>query len=322
VSALPLLEVDDLSVEFRTREGVVQALDRIGFTVDKGQTVGLVGESGSGKSVTALALMGILHPAARVTGGRAVFGGLDLLGASERQRQDYRGRELSMIFQSPRTALNPIRAVGRQITDVLGRHANLRGARAKARAIELLAQVQIQEPARRFDAYPFELSGGMCQRVMIALALACAPALLIADEPTTGLDVTTQAGILDLLEALRRTTGAATILITHDLGLAAERCDRIVVMHAGHVVEAAPTAALFAAPRHPYTARLIASTPRPGAKLSDLAPIPGSVPDLRGTLPPCRYRSRCERAEAVCDEAPLPRTRAAELHLVACRRPL
>jgi len=322
VSALPLLEVDDLSVEFRTREGVVQALDRIGFTVDKGQTVGLVGESGSGKSVTALALMGILHPAARVTGGRAVFGGLDLLGASERQRQDYRGRELSMIFQSPRTALNPIRAVGRQITDVLGRHANLRGARAKARAIELLAQVQIQEPARRFDAYPFELSGGMCQRVMIALALACAPALLIADEPTTGLDVTTQAGILDLLEALRRTTGAATILITHDLGLAAERCDRIVVMHAGHVVEAAPTAALFTAPRHPYTARLIASTPRPGAKLSDLAPIPGSVPDLRGTLPPCRYRSRCERAEAVCDETPLPRTRAAELHLVACRRPL
>jgi len=322
VSAVPLLEVDDLSVEFRTRAGVVQALDHVGFTVDKGQTVGIVGESGSGKSVTALALMGILHPAARVTGGRAVFGGLDLLGASERQRQDYRGRELSMIFQSPRTALNPIRAVGRQITDVLGRHANLRGARAKARAIELLAQVQIQEPARRFDAYPFELSGGMCQRVMIALALACAPALLIADEPTTGLDVTTQAGILDLLEALRRTTGAATILITHDLGLAAERCDRIVVMHAGHVVEAAPTAALFAAPRHPYTARLIASTPRPGAKLSDLAPIPGSVPDLRGTLPPCRYRSRCERAEAVCDETPLPRTRAAELHLVACRRPL
>jgi len=322
VSAVPLLEVDDLSVEFRTRAGVVQALDHVGFTVDKGQTVGIVGESGSGKSVTALALMGILHPAARVTGGRAVFGGLDLLGASERQRQDYRGRELSMIFQSPRTALNPIRAVGRQITDVLGRHANLRGARAKARAIELLAQVQIQEPARRFDAYPFELSGGMCQRVMIALALACAPALLIADEPTTGLDVTTQAGILDLLEALRRTTGAATILITHDLGLAAERCDRIVVMHAGHVVEAAPTAALFTAPRHPYTARLIASTPRPGAKLSDLAPIPGSVPDLRGTLPPCRYRSRCERAEAVCDETPLPRTRAAELHLVACRRPL
>ena len=322
MSAVPLLEVDDLSVEFRTRAGVVQALDHVGFTVDKGQTVGIVGESGSGKSVTALALMGILHPAARVTGGRAVFGGLDLLGASERQRQDYRGRELSMIFQSPRTALNPIRAVGRQITDVLGRHANLRGARAKARAIELLAQVQIQEPARRFDAYPFELSGGMCQRVMIALALACAPALLIADEPTTGLDVTTQAGILDLLEALRRTTGAATILITHDLGLAAERCDRIVVMHAGHVVEAAPTAALFTAPRHPYTARLIASTPRPGAKLSDLAPIPGSVPDLRGTLPPCRYRSRCERAEAVCDETPLPRTRAAELHLVACRRPL
>jgi peptide/nickel transport system ATP-binding protein len=318
---IPLLAVDDLSVEFRTREGVVKALDRVGFTVEKGQTVGIVGESGSGKSVSALAVMGILHPAARVTGGRAVFGGLDLLAASERQRQDYRGRELSMIFQNPRTALNPIRAVGRQLTDVLMRHANLPRGKVKARAIELLAQVQIQEPERRFDAYPFELSGGMCQRVMIALAIACSPALLIADEPTTGLDVTTQAGILDLLDELRRSTGTATILITHDLGLAAERCDRIVVMHAGHVVEAAPTAALFTAPRHPYTARLIASTPRPGAKLADLMPIPGSVPDLRDQLPACRYRTRCERALPVCDE-PLPRQLVGAGHVVACRRPL
>ena len=319
---IPLLAVEDLSVEFRTREGTVKALDRVGFTVDKGETVGIVGESGSGKSVTALAVMGILHPAARVTGGRAVFGGLDLIAASERQRQDYRGRELSMIFQNPRTALNPIRSVGRQLVDLLLRHANVPRAKARARAVELLARVQIADAERRFDAYPFELSGGMCQRVMIALAIACAPALLIADEPTTGLDVTTQTGILDLLDDLRRTTRMAMIVITHDLGLAAERCDRIVVMHAGHVVEAAPTRALFTAPRHPYTARLIASTPRPGAKLADLVPISGAVPDLRGDLAVCRYRARCERAITMCDEPPLPRVEIADAHMVACRRPL
>src|SRR5438034_592779 len=203
-----------------------------------------------------------------------------------------------MIFQSPRTALNPIRPVGKQIADVLERHANLPRARRRDRVLELLARVQIPDPERRYHAYPFELSGGMCQRVMIALAIACAPALLIADEPTTGLDVTTQTGILDLLDDLRRMTRMAMILITHDLGLAAERCDRIVVMHAGHVVEAAPTASLFTAPRHPYTARLIASTPRPGAKLADLAPITGVVPDLRGDLPVCRYRARCDRSAA------------------------
>jgi peptide/nickel transport system ATP-binding protein len=290
--------------------------------VARGESVGVVGESGSGKSVTALALLGILPPAARVTAGRAVFGGLDLLSASERQRRDYRGRELSMIFQSPRTALNPIRPIGRQLEDVLRRHANLAGARVRARAVELLARVQIPDAPRRYDAYPFELSGGMCQRVMIALAVACAPALLIADEPTTGLDVTTQGEILDLLDDLRRTARMALILITHDLGLAAERCERLVVMHAGHVVEAAATRALFTAPRHPYTARLIASTPRPGAKVADLLPIPGGVPDLRGALPPCRYRTRCERAAAVCDEAPLALAPVAAGHLVACRRPL
>ena len=190
------------------------------------------------------------------------------------QLSEYRGRELSMIFQSPRTALNPIRTVGRQIDDVLERHANLPRARRRDRVLELLARVQIPDPERRFYAYPFELSGGMCQRVMIALAIACAPALLVADEPTTGLDVTTQAGILDLLAGLARTARMATLLITHDLAAVAERCDRIVVMHAGHVVEVAPARELFARPRHPYTARLLASTPRAGAKLTDLAPIP------------------------------------------------
>ena len=318
----PLLSVEELSVEFRTREGIVRALDQVGLTVDKGETVGIVGESGSGKSVTALAVMGILHPAARVTSGRAVFGGLDLLAASERQRQEYRGRELSMIFQSPRTALNPIRTVGRQLVDVLREHANVSRVKARARAVELLARVQLPDAERRFDAYPFELSGGMCQRVMIALAIACTPALLIADEPTTGLDVTTQAGILDLLDDLRRTSHMAMILITHDLGLAAERCDRIVVMHAGHVVESAPARTLFAAPRHPYTARLGASTPQPGARLADLSPIPGAVPDLRSDVPVCRYRARCERGSDACDQAPLPRTVIGELQMVACRHPL
>ena len=318
----PLLSVEGLGVEFRTRDGLVRALEDVTFAVEKGETVGIVGESGSGKSVTALAVMGILHPAARVTSGRAVFGGLDLLTASERQRQDYRGRELSMIFQNPRTALNPIRPVGAQLVDVVLRHANVGRAKAHARAVELLARVRIPDAERRFRAYPFELSGGMCQRVMIALAIACAPSLLIADEPTTGLDVTTQAGILDLLDELRQTARMAMILITHDLGLAAQRCDRVVVMHAGHVVETAPTRTLFTAARHPYTVRLIASTPRPGAKLEDLAPIAGSVPDLRAELPVCRYRARCERAAEACDVAPLPRTELAAGHLVACRKPL
>ena len=319
---VPLLDVEDVSVEFSTRDGVVRALDHVGFSVHRGETVGLVGESGSGKSVTALALLGILAPAARVTSGRAVFGGLDLLAATESQRLAYRGRELSMIFQSPRTALNPIRPVGRQIADVLLRHATVPRRKVWDRVLELLARVQIPDPERRAHAYPFELSGGMCQRVMIALAVACAPSLLIADEPTTGLDVTTQAAILDLLAELAAQSRMATILITHDLAVVAERCDRIVVMHGGHVVEAAPTAALFATPRHPYTARLVASTPRPGAKLADLVPIPGSVPDLRADLPPCRYRARCERARPACDEVPLPRTAVGPAHLVACRFPL
>ncbi len=321
-AAVPLLAVDHLSVEFRTRHGVVRALERVRFFVRRGETVGIVGESGSGKSVTAYALMGILDPAARVTEGRAVFGGLDLLHASRQELEAYRGRELAMIFQSPRTALNPIRTVGRQIEDVLIRHQTVPRAKVRDRVLELLTLVRIPDPDARAHTYPFEMSGGMCQRVMIALAIAASPALLIADEPTTGLDVTTQAAILDLLGDLARTNGMATVLISHDLGLIAERCDRIVVMHAGHVVEEAPARALFSAPRHPYTARLLASTPRAGAKLADLVPIPGGVPDLRGELSPCRYRARCERAAPECDEPPLPRTEIAPEHLVACRRPL
>ena len=317
-----LLAIEDLSVEFRTRDGVVHALDRVGFTLRRGETVGVVGESGSGKSVTALAILGILPPSARVTSGRAVFGGLDLLAASPQQLLEYRGRELAMIFQNARAALNPIRPVGLQLADVLRRHTTLRGGRLQARVLELLARVQIPDPERRARASPFELSGGMCQRGMIALAIACGPALLIADEPTTGIDVTTQASVLDLLGELARNGRMATILISHDLAVVAERCDRVVVMHAGHVVEVAPAAELLRRPRHPYTARLIASTPRAGAKLADLAPIPGALPDLRAELPPCRYRARCERAAPICDEPPLPREPVGAGHVVACRRPL
>ena len=317
-----LLGVEDLSVEYRARDGVVHALERVTFAVRRGETVAIVGESGSGKSSTALAIMGLLPPAARIVAGRVLVNGVDLLALEEGGRRHYRGGTLAMIFQGARTALNPIRTVGRQIEDVVVRHAGLDRAAARARTLELLAQAQIADPARVSRAYPFELSGGMCQRVMIALAVACAPALLIADEPTTGLDLTTQVAILETIRDLAERHAMATLLITHDLALAGERADRIVVMHAGHVVEAAPTVELFRAPRHPYTARLIASTPRPGSVLDDVLPIPGGVPDLLGALPVCRFSARCDRRIAACDEHPLPSVAVAEAHVVACRVPL
>ena len=322
MSQPPLLAIEDLSVEFRTRSGTVRALERVSFAIARGETLGVVGESGSGKSVTAYAVMRLLDPAARITSGRIVFGGLDMLAANVATLAEIRGRELSMIFQNPRAALNPIRRVGDQIADVLLRHATVGSAEAQRRAIDLLAEVGIPDPARRARAYPFELSGGMCQRIGIAIALACRPALLIADEPTTGLDVTTQATIMDLVAELGRARGMAAMLITHDLGLATERCDRVVVMHAGHVVEDAPTRALFAAPRHPYTARLFAATPRPGLTLADLRTIPGTLPDLRrDDLPPCRFAARCDRRTEACDLPPLPRHAEAG-RVVACRHPL
>jgi len=271
VSVPALLSVEDLSVEFQTRGGTVRALDRVGFTLAKGEMLGLVGESGSGKSVTAYALLRILDEAARITSGRVVFGGLDLLAAKERAMQELRGRELAMIFQNPRAALNPIRPVGKQIEDVLLRHGNVARSAAAAKAVEALAAVRIGDPERRARAYPFELSSGMCQRVMIALALACSPALLVADEPTTGLDVTTQAAVMDLVADLAAARGMATLLITHDLGLAVDYCDRIAVMHAGHVVEIGPATELLRRPLHPYTRKLIAATPHGAVRLAELA---------------------------------------------------
>ena len=323
MSGIPLLKVENLSLEFRTRSGTVHALDRVSLEVRKGETVGIVGESGSGKSVLAFACLRILDRAASITGGSIVFGGLDMLAASEQTLQEVRGREIAMIFQNPRTALNPIRRVGRQIEDVLRTHTGTPLAQLKGKAVELLAQVRIPDPERRYDAYPFELSGGQCQRVMIALALACNPSLLIADEPTTGLDVTTQAAIMELVREMARLRHAACILITHDLALASEYCDRIVVMHAGHVVESAPTPALFSKPLHPYTARLIASTPRPDGSVDALDSIPGNLPDLRRSdLPACRFHARCERALAKCPVEPPPEILHRPGHSVRCFNPL
>jgi peptide/nickel transport system ATP-binding protein len=322
MSADLALSVENLSVEFRTRSGIVRALENVSFSVAKGETIAIVGESGSGKSVTAYAVMGILDPAGRISAGRAMFGGLDLIAATPKQLAQVRGRQIAMIFQNPRTALNPIRPVGRQIADVLIRHGKLTRRAAPAAAVEMLRAVGITDPARRAKAYPFEMSGGMCQRVMIAIALAAKPLLLIADEPTTGLDVTTQAVIMDLIGDLARELGMATIFITHDLALAGQRSARIVVMHAGHVVEAAPTQELFTNARHPYTAELIAATPDSATSLDALAAIPGSLPDLRrADLPQCRYSERCPRKKDVCAQ-PLPRAAADATRMVACWNPV
>ncbi len=270
--ALPLLDIKNLTVEFSTRRGIVQAVKNINVEVAKGETLAIVGESGSGKSVTSFAVMRILDRAGRIAEGSVMFSGIDVRAADDDQMRDLRGREMSMIFQNPRAALNPIRKVGVQIEDVLRQHAQVDSSALTDKAIEILDQVRIARPRERYHAYPFELSGGMCQRVVIALALACKPQLLIADEPTTGLDVTTQKTVMDLVTELTRQQGMSTILITHDLGLAAVYCDRVVVMEKGHVVETALSSTIFKAPSHPYTRKLMRATPRPGVTLRDLLP--------------------------------------------------
>src|SRR5438105_4316458 len=273
MTAQPLLDVNDLTVEFATRRGIVKAVQHVNISVAKGETLGIVGESGSGKSVTSYAVMRILDRAGKIADGSVMFSGIDVKSASEDTMRDLRGREISMIFQNPRAALNPIRKVGDQIEDVLRQHVQQStvGDRGE-KAIEALEQVKIARPRERYHAYPFELSGGMCQRVVIALALACNPQLLIADEPTTGLDVTTQKAVMDLIVELTKRRGMSTILITHDLGLAAAYCDRVVVMEKGRVVETALSADIFARPEHPYTRKLMRATPRLGASLRDLLP--------------------------------------------------
>ncbi len=272
MTTIPLLDIRDLTVEFATRRGTVRAVQHIDITVAKGETLAIVGESGSGKSVTSYAVMRILDRAGRIAEGSVTFSGIDVRKAGEREMRNLRGREISMIFQNPRAALNPIRKVGHQIEDVLRQHAQAGSDDKTEKAIAILEQVRIARPKERYHAYPFELSGGMCQRVVIALALACRPQLLIADEPTTGLDVTTQKTVMDLIVELTRARGMSTILITHDLGLAAAYCDRVVVMEKGNVVETAAAETIFKAPSHAYTKKLMRATPRPGVTLRDLLP--------------------------------------------------
>ncbi|WP_298886715.1 ABC transporter ATP-binding protein [uncultured Bradyrhizobium sp.] len=280
MTAQPLLDVQDLTVEFTTRRGIVKAVQHVNISVAKGETLAIVGESGSGKSVTSYAVMRILDRAGKIAEGSVMFSGIDVKAATESQMRDLRGREVSMIFQNPRAALNPIRKVGDQIEDVLRTHVQQAMVSDHGeKAIEALEQVKIARPRERYHAYPFELSGGMCQRVVIALALACNPQLLIADEPTTGLDVTTQKAVMDLIVELTKRKAMSTILITHDLGLAAAYCDRVVVMEKGRVVETARAADIFASPQHPYTKKLMRATPRLGVSLRDLLPEEeGAVP--------------------------------------------
>src|SRR4051794_1338166 len=273
MTAQPLLDVQDLTVEFTTRRGIVKAVQHVNISVAKGETLAIVGETGSGKSGTSYAGMRILDRAGRIAEGSVMFSGIDVKAATEDQMRDLRGREVSMIFQNPRAALNPIRKVGDQIEDVLRTHVQQAMVSDRGeKAIEALEQVKIARPRERYHAYPFELSGGMCQRVVIALALACNPQLLIADEPTTGLDVTTQKAVMDLIVELTKRKAMSTILITHDLGLAAAYCDRVVVMEKGRVVETAKAADIFANPQHPYTKKLMRATPRLGVSLRDLLP--------------------------------------------------
>ena len=320
---MPLLAVEELSVAFDTEDGAVTVLDRIGFHLEAGETLGLVGESGCGKSVTALAVMGLLpKPAGRVISGRVVFAGQDLIDAPAEQLRRIRGNRISMIFQEPMTALNPVQRIGRQLAESITLHEPAATASAVTRrSLALLEQVGIPAAEQRLSEYPHQLSGGMRQRVMIAMALASSPDVLIADEPTTALDVTIQAQILEVLRTLQRDTGMAVLFITHDLGVIAELCSRVVVMYAGRVAEQAPVEPLFRTPRHPYTRGLLASIPRlQDEPKTHLTTIPGTVPAI-GELPPgCRFANRCPLAQAQCSErTPMLETLDAN-RTVACHR--
>jgi oligopeptide/dipeptide ABC transporter ATP-binding protein len=299
---MAILEVNDLKTYFYTREGVVQAVDGVTFTVDKGQTLGIVGESGCGKSVTALSIMGLIpKPPAKIAGGQVLFEGKDLTELNDRQLQNVRGRQIAMIFQDPMTSLNPTLKIGTQITETLRRHYDMPKDEARKRAVELLEEVRIPRAAERIDDYPHRFSGGMRQRVMIAIALSCSPKLLIADEPTTALDVTIQAQILDLLDELRREHDMAMILITHDMGVVAETADDIAVMYAGQIVEYTSSLELFDNPEHPYTEALLGALPQLEGDEQEiregrLTSIPGRPPDLIDPPDACRFAARCPYA--------------------------
>ena len=317
---MSLLEVHDLETSFSLEGGVARAVDGVSFTLEPGRVLGLVGESGCGKSVTALSCMRLVPPPGRIARGRIVFDGRDLLSLSEAEMRHVRGAGIGMIFQEPMTSLNPVFTVGSQIAEAVRLHRHVGRREAWARAVELLAEVGIAEPARRASDYPHQLSGGMRQRVMIAIAISCEPRVLIADEPTTALDVTIQAEILELLRILRERRGMALLLITHDLGVVAEQADEVAIMYAGRIVEQAPVLEMFERPLHPYTQALFRSMPGAGERRERLDAIPGQVPDLLRLPSGCAFRDRCPGAIDRCATVVPPLDEHAPGHRAACIR--
>ena len=318
----PVLQVVGLKTQFRTKRGLVKAVDGLDLALHPGETFGLVGESGCGKSVTALSILRLLpQPAGRIAGGRILFDGRDLAVAGEAEIRKIRGNRISMIFQEPMTSLNPVYTIGFQIEEVLRKHRRMNRAEARKEAAHLLGLVGMPEPAGRLDDYPHQFSGGMRQRAMIAMALACRPMLMIADEPTTALDVTIQAQILDLIARLKAEFGMAVLLITHDLGVVAEICRNVAVMYAGKVVESAEVDVLFSRPAHPYTVGLFNSLPRMGGRAGILKPIPGVVPSLVDLPPGCAFQDRCFQRHEACREEP-PWREVGPGHRARCWKPL
>ena len=315
-----LLEVKDLETQFTTSGGVVRAVDRVSWDVEEGETVALVGESGCGKSVSALSVMRLVsEPAGRIVGGEIVFKGRDLLKLSEAEMRDVRGRDIAMVFQEPMTSLNPVLTIGRQLTEGLEIHLGMTPDKAAARAIELLGMVGIPDPARRLTQYPHQFSGGMRQRMMIAMALACEPKLILADEPTTALDVTIQAQILELMKDLSRRLGVAMLIITHNLGVVARYADRVNVMYAGRIIERGTAAEIYADPRHPYTLGLLRSVPRLDEPIrAKLDPIEGQPPDLTRLPKGCAFAPRCAYRVERCESVPPLVERESAVHLSAC----
>lgn len=318
---MPLLDVDNLRTYFHTREGTVRAVDGISFTLEPGETLGIVGESGSGKSVANLSLLGLLPmPPGRIESGTARFDGLDLLRCTRTQMREVRGKRISMIFQDPMTALNPYLRIGDQLTEPLRIHERCSRSDARGRAVAMLEKVGIQDAARRMREFPHRFSGGMRQRAMIAMSLITRPQVLIADEPTTALDVTVQAQILELIRTMQREMGMAVILITHDLGVIAESCDRVLVMYAGRIVESAPLVDLFRNPRHPYTRALMASIPATQTKGAALHTIRGAPPDPTKPFPGCPFAPRCDYAVDRCKTIPTELRAVGPSHSTACLR--
>jgi peptide/nickel transport system ATP-binding protein len=317
---MAVLEVQDLHMSFALARGTAHAVDGVSFTLERGRVLGLVGESGCGKSMTALCLLRLVPAPGRITAGRILFEGRDLLALPEREMRAVRGAGLAMIFQEPTTALNPVLTVGSQVAEAIALHRPVSRREAWRRAVALLDEVGIPEPAARAAEYPHQLSGGMRQRVMIAMAISCEPHVLVADEPTTALDVTIQAEILALLRDLRTRHGMALLLITHDLGVVAEQADEVAIMYAGRIVEQAPVERLFAQPRHPYTQALLRSMPRLGQHVDRLAQIPGNVPDLTQLPSGCAFRDRCPIAVVECAAAAPPLEEKAPGHRAACFR--